>query len=115
MLAEQDGGDLEDGEAKAGTVLVRQDEPTDALYVVVRGAVELRRAGEQVLMAQDGTPFGTWALIDEEPSLVDATAVQDTQLLRITRQDFYDLLADYQELVRGLLQGLARRVRALVA
>ncbi|MEE9134018.1 MAG: Npt1/Npt2 family nucleotide transporter [Gemmatimonadota bacterium] len=105
----------EEIEVERGTVLLHQDEPTDALYVVIHGAVELRRAGEQLLTAQDGTPFGTWALIDEEPSLVGATAVEDTQLLRITREDFYDLLADYNELVRDLLKGLARRVRKLVA
>ncbi len=105
----------EEVEVRPGTVLLTQGEPTDALYVVIRGAVELRRAGEQVLTAQDGTPFGTWALIDESPSLVGATAVTETHLLRIAREDFYDLLADHSELARGLLKGLARRVRALVA
>ncbi len=105
----------EEIEVEPGTALLRQDEPTDALYVVIRGAVELRRAGEQVMTARDGTPFGTWALIDEAPSLVSATAVETSQLLRITREDFYDLLADHTELARGLLKGLARRVRKLVA
>lgn len=97
-----------------GTVLIRQDEPTEAMYVVIRGAVELRRADE-VLTARDGTAFGTWALIDESPSLVEARAVEPSELLRLTREDFYDLLADHAELARGLLRGLARRLRNLVA
>ena len=59
--------------------------------------------------------FGTWALIDEAPSVVTATAREEARLLRITRADFYDLLADHSELALGLLQGLARRVRTLVA
>ncbi|MDQ3605094.1 MAG: cyclic nucleotide-binding domain-containing protein, partial [Gemmatimonadota bacterium] len=105
----------EEVEVEPGTVLIRQGEPTDALYVVIRGAVELRGAGEQLLVARDGTPFGTWALIDESPSLFSARAVEDTRLLRITRSDFYDLLADHHELALGLLQGLARRVRTLVS
>lgn len=105
----------EEIEVEPGTLLLSQDEPTDALYVVISGAVELRRAGEQVMTAKDGTPFGTWALIDESPSLVSATAVETSRLLRITREDFYDLLAEHNELVRGLLKGLARRVRKLVA
>jgi hypothetical protein len=104
----------EEIEVKPGTVLLRQEEPTEALYVVIRGAVELRRADEQVLTAQDGTAFGTWALIDESPSLIAAAAVETSGLLRITREDFYDLLADHTELARGLLKGLARRVRSLV-
>ncbi len=105
----------EEIEVEPGTLLLSQDQPTDALYIVISGAVELRRAGEQVMTAKDGTPFGTWALIDEAPSLVSATAVETSRLLRITREDFYDLLAERSELVRGLLKGLAKRVRKLVA
>jgi AAA family ATP:ADP antiporter len=98
-----------------GTVLIRQEEPTEAMYIVIRGAVELRRANEDVLTAEEGTAFGTWALIDGSPSLLEARAVQPSELLRLTREDFYDLLADHAELARGLLAGLARRLRNLVA
>jgi CRP-like cAMP-binding protein len=105
----------EEIDVTAGTVLIRQDEPTEAMYVVVRGSVELRRANEDVLTAEDGTAFGTWALIDGSPSLIEARAVEASELLRLTREDFYDLLADHAELARGLLAGLARRLRNLVA
>ncbi len=102
-------------DADRGSVLIREDEPADALYVVIRGQVELARSGETVLRAGAGTPFGTWALIDDAPSLIEATAIEESTLLCIRRDDFYELLADHEELVRGLLQGLARRVRNLVA
>lgn len=105
----------EEVEADAGTVLIRQDEPTDALYVVVEGQVELDGVAGQQLEADEGEAFGTWALIDEAPSLVTATVAEPSRLLRITRSEFYDLLADHPELALGLLQGLARRVRTLVA
>lgn len=105
----------EEMSVEKSTVLLRQDEPADALYVVTRGRVELKRSGETVLEAGEGIPFGTWSLIDDAPSLIEATATEASQLLFIRRDDFYDLLADHQELVRGLLQGLARRVRNLVA
>ncbi len=105
----------EEVEVEAGTVLIREDEPTDALYVVVDGRVEMRGVADQRLLAGPGQAFGTWALIDEAPSLVTATTVMPSRLLRIARADFYDLLADHAELALGLLQGLARRVRTLVA
>jgi ATP:ADP antiporter, AAA family len=104
----------EEVEAAPGTVLLRRAEPTDALYIVVRGAVDLQADG-QAIPVSDGTGFGTWALIDESPSIVDAVVRQPSRLLRIARTDFYDLLADHPELGVGLLQGLARRVRALVS
>jgi ATP/ADP translocase/HEAT repeat protein len=105
----------EDVDVDAGTVLLRQGEPTGALYVVVDGVVDLESVDGQQIEATDGRAFGTWALIDEAPSLVTATVRDPTRLLRITRSDFYDLLADHSELALGLLQGLARRVRTLVA
>lgn len=97
----------------AGAVVLRRGEPTDALHVVVEGSVELRIAGEQTVVAEHGTAFGTWALIDEAPSLVDARVLEPARLLRITHGDFDELLADHHELSLGLLRGLARRVRAL--
>lgn len=101
-------------DADGGKLLIRRGEPTDALYVVIRGEVELQGLGEQTLRVTDGSPFGTWALIDEDPSLVEARTVRPTRLLRIHRRDFYDLLSDQPELGLDLLRGLARRVRTLV-
>jgi hypothetical protein len=104
----------EEIEVDAGTVLVRQGEPTDALYLLTRGEVELRGVGE-LLSIEDGQAFGTWALIDQAPSVVEGTATRASRLLRISRDDFHDLVGDHPELAIGLLQGLARRVRTLVA
>jgi len=95
-------------------VLIRKGEPTDALYVVIGGEVELAGVGDQSVRVSDGAPFGTWALIDREPSLVDARTTRPTRLLRIARADFRDLLVDHPELGLDLLEGLARRVRTLV-
>jgi hypothetical protein len=104
----------EEIDAPAGTALLREGEPTDALYVVVRGAVELKGVGGS-LKAEEGAAFGTWALIDQAPSVVEARTAEATRLLRISREDFHDLIGDHPELAIGLLQGLARRVRKVVA
>jgi CRP-like cAMP-binding protein len=100
--------------AEKGAVLIREGEPTEALYVVTRGEVELRGVGGRIV-AGEGQAFGTWALIDEAPSLVEARATEASRLLRVRREDFHDLVGDHPELAIGLLQGLARRIRTLVA
>jgi ATP/ADP translocase len=97
------------------TVLIEPGAPSPALYIVMRGAVELRGVGDQLLTARAGFAFGTWALIDEAPSIISARVSEPSRLLRINRSDFHDLLADHPELALGLLQGLARRFRTLVA
>ncbi len=100
-------------EARPDAVFIRRGEPTDALYLVIRGEVSLEGAGEGSISIADGAAFGTWALIDEHPSLVEARAVKATRVLRITREDFRDLLIDHPELGLDLLRGLASRVRGL--
>jgi ATP:ADP antiporter, AAA family len=98
----------------AGAVLLREGEPADGLWVVVRGTVALKGAGGDLVMG-GGKAFGTWALIDDVPSVVEATTAEPTRLLRIGREEYHDLLADHPELAIGMLQGLARRIRSLVA
>ena len=100
-------------EARPDAVFIRRGEPTDALYLVIHGEVSLEGAGEGSIAVGDGEAFGTWALIDEHPSLVEARAVESTRVLRITREDFRDLLIDHPELGLDLLRGLASRVRGL--
>lgn len=102
-------------EAEPGTRLLRRGEPPDALYVVVEGDVELRRDEARLKVASDGTPFGTWALVDDRPSVVEATVLGDgATLLRVSRWEFHDLLDDSPELALGILQGLSSRIRGLV-
>lgn len=100
-------------EVRPDAVFIRRGEPTDALYLVIRGEVSLEGEGEGSISLRDGEAFGTWALIDEHPSLVEAHAVEPTRVLRITREDFRDLLIDHPELGLDLLRGLASRVRGL--
>lgn len=108
-------GIAEEIEADPDEVLVRSGEPNEALYVIVRGSAELSGVGDHTLSLGEGSAFGTWSLIDSAPSLVSARTLEHTRLLRITRSDFEELLADNPELATGMLQALARRLRSLVA
>src|ERR1043165_4200617 len=93
-------------------------EPTksgEALYVIVDGAVELSRDGEVLTTARQSEVLGAWALFDEDdPMPVTAKTVEDTRLLRIGRDDFYDLLSDNSEITSAIFSTLVKRFRKLV-
>src|SRR5690349_2797406 len=65
------------GEVRAaeGDVVFREDDVSDAMYVVVQGQVRLDRGEEHVMMVAGGKSFGTWALFDNQPRMMKATAV----------------------------------------
>lgn len=98
-----------------GKTILEPGKPLDALYVIVDGAVELSRDGEPLTTARQNEVLGAWALFDEnDPMPVAAKTVEDTRLLRIGRDDFYDLLADNGQITSALFSTLVRRFRKLV-
>jgi CRP-like cAMP-binding protein len=101
-------------EVAAGETIIEAGVAAGAMYVVTRGNVVLHGAGEQVSVGEEEA-FGTWSLIDDSASPFAARAAEPSRLLRISRSDFHDLLTDHPELSLALLQGLARRMRSLVA
>jgi len=88
--------------------------PLDALYVILDGAVELVRDGRRLHVARQGEVLGAWALFDEEPMPVAARTLEHTKLLRISRDDFYDLLSDNVEIAASIFSTLVKRFRKLV-
>jgi CRP-like cAMP-binding protein len=87
--------------------------PADALYVVVDGAVEVSRNAETLVTAHQNEVLGAWALFDEDPLLVTARTIEDTRLLRIAREDFYDLLSDNPEITAAIFSTLVKRFQKL--
>ncbi len=88
--------------------------PPAALFVIIEGAVELSRGGDVLAVARQNEVLGAWALFDDEPLAIDARTLEDTRLLRISREDFYDVLADNPEITQALFSTLVKRFRALV-
>jgi CRP-like cAMP-binding protein len=98
----------------ARTDVYREEEPSDALYLVLDGAVRLHREGREITVAGVHEAFGTWALFDESPRVATATAVEESHLLRINRDDFVDLLAENVQITEGVLKTVVGRLRGLV-
>ncbi len=97
-----------------GKLILRPHVPLDALYVILDGSVEIARNGEVLHVARQSEVLGSWALFDDSPLPVTAKTVDDTALLKISRDDFYDLLSDHMELAAAIFSTLVRRFRKLI-
>ena len=97
---------------KGDTVFLEHDTP-DALYLVLEGHVRLHQGERDLTTADPLMPFGTWALFDDEPRVMSATADEDSRLLRIDRNDFHDLLSDDVRIARGIIRTVTRKLRDL--
>ena len=97
-----------------GKVLLREQERSDCMYILVNGKVAVESEGEGIFVAGENDVIGTWALLDNEPMVVTATVIDNAQVLRIEREDFYDLLADHSEVMQNIFRVLIRRIRKLI-
>lgn len=99
----------------SNAVVIDPSKPAGALYVVIEGAAELSRGGEPLTTARQNDVLGAWALFEEDsPMAVTARTIEPTRLLRISREDFYDLLADNSEITSSIFSTLVKRFRKLV-
>lgn len=101
-------------EIEKDKVLFEESRPLSALYVLLEGKIEMGRGGQTMFTVGPDETIGNWALFDNQPSVVTATAIEDSRLLKIEREDFFDLLADHSEITRNLFQALFQRVRSLL-
>ena len=95
--------------------LFTEGDVPDACYLILSGKVELTRGGVSQLTVGPGEDIGVWALFDGEPRVVSATARENTHALKITQEDFYDLLADHTDIIQTLFRTLVRRIRNLLS
>lgn len=102
-------------EASAGDTIFREEDPADVLYMVVEGRVRLSAGARTISEVGPGEAFGTWALVDDSGRGQRAECVEDSLLLALHREDFYDVAAGDLSLLQELVRALAKRLRALVS
>ncbi len=97
-----------------GKTVMEANKAPDAVYVVLDGAVSITSNGTELAMARQNEVLGTWSLFDTDPLPVSARTAEDSRLLRIGRDDFYDLLSDNMEITASIFAILVKRFRQLM-
>lgn len=95
--------------------IYREEDPADALYIVVEGRVRLS-IGERVLSEVGaGEAFGSWSLVDDSARGQRADCVEDGLVLALPRDEFYEVASGDLTLLQQIVRVLAKRLRALAA
>jgi CRP-like cAMP-binding protein len=99
-------------EFSAGQLIVRQDEPGDAMYLLLNGkAIVLHRAeGRSFELAELGRGefFGEFALVDDGPRSADVSAKEPCVALKITQGVLRALAGVYPAAAFKLLAAVGR-------
>lgn len=90
---------------------IKEGDFGDCMFVIVHGAVKVHRGGELIAELGARDIVGEMSVLDPEPRSASVTTTKPTRLLRIDRDDFFDLMADRIEIAQGILGVLCQRLR----
>ncbi|MCB1748026.1 MAG: cyclic nucleotide-binding domain-containing protein [Gammaproteobacteria bacterium] len=93
------------------SVIFREGERGDALYVVVEGEVEIGVRGHVIDTLGPGELFGEMALIDAGPRSATATAAAGAHVARVDERRFTFLVQQTPFFALHVMRVLARRLR----
>jgi CRP-like cAMP-binding protein len=109
-------------EVADGEVVIREGEPSDGLYVVLEGAVDVvkRKDGGEVVAARlrEGDLFGEMSCLRKAPASATVVVRRPGTLLRLPRRDFDELVMGYPqilELVSTLSEERAENLDAILS
>jgi MFS family permease len=103
-------GGLTTETASAGTAVVREGEVSDRFLVIVSGRVEVTLDGEHVRFEGPGEFFGEIGLLRDVPRTATVTAVEDTTLYSLAREDFLDAVLGVDESLAAADDVVMRRL-----
>lgn len=100
----------------AGATILREDEPGDQFFVLLRGEVKVfvdSPDGREVVLThlQAGEFFGEMALFEGETRSASVSALSDTELVVLARGDFLAVLSRDFSLAKKILATLSARLR----
>lgn len=86
-------------EVSRGDVIIREGDPTDGLYVVLSGEVEVHKGGHVLSRLKEGELFGEISLLQKTPATATVAAARHTTLLRLPREDFDSLISSHPQVL----------------
>ena len=95
----------------AGRVIVGEGESGLGFYLILDGAVEVRRKGRAMAKLGSGNFFGEMSLLDTNPRSSDVVAAGQTTCLVLSSWDFQGLVESHNEIAMNLLKTLIHRLR----
>jgi CRP-like cAMP-binding protein len=97
-------------DAPAGTQLTHEGRYEGYVFVVISGSVGIDRDGRTVDTVGAGDFFGEIAAIDGGPRTATARALEDSRLLMLSHEPFYELLEATPELRAAVMSAMERRL-----
>ena len=104
-------GIAEETEAAAGKLIFQEGDYGDCLYIIIGGSVRIHKGKRELAVLGRMQSVGEMAVLDGSPRSASATALEDTTMIRVDREQFLDIMRNSPEIMQGIIRLLLARLR----
>jgi len=76
-----------------GIELIKEGDISDAMYIIQSGSIRIHQGESELATIKGGGIFGEMTVLNPMPRTASATTLEETFLLKITREPFLELMA----------------------
>jgi CRP-like cAMP-binding protein len=93
---------------RAGTVLAKDGEPVNTIYLVLEGELSAWRGGKHIGNFGPRTSVGLLPVLARDPLGYRCVALRDSSALAMRAEDALEMFEDHFDMMLGVLRGIAR-------
>ena len=103
----------EEIQINSNDIIFMEGDHGDALYVIISGKICIIKHKKEIAVLEKGNCIGEMSLLDHEPRSAEAKASEDTILLKINQEEFYELMSNNPDITKQIVKILTRRLREM--
>ena len=93
------------------SVIFKEGDAGDSMFIVFEGIVSIKKGSKEIAELKKGASLGEMALLDNETRSADAIAKEDSVLLKINQDVFYELMESNADIMKQIIKLLTSRIR----
>jgi len=98
--------------------LLKEGEQTETAFLIMSGSVEVRLSDlgdnpHTLAVLSKGDVVGEMSLIDNSPHMASAIAIEETEVVALSAEEFKERIDNMDAVTRGILKILVKRIRQM--
>jgi hypothetical protein len=94
-----------------GETIFKDGDVGDSMFIVLEGRVSITKGDKEIALLEKGASLGEMALLDNENRSANALAKEDSVLLKINQDVFYELMESNADIMKQIIKLLTSRIR----
>ena len=94
-----------------GETIFRDGDVGDSMFIVLEGKISITKGDKEIALLEKGASLGEMALLDNENRSANAIAKEDSILLKINQDVFYELMESNADIMKQIIKLLTGRIR----